>query len=639
MWDRLRRTNRATLAVAGTALAVVLFVCVNLIASLGLSAARADLTQEQVYTVSASTRHVLSSVTEPIRVRLYLSSGLIQDAPDLRAYTVRVRELLRAYELISGGKVHVEQIDPVPFSAAEDEAIGYNLQGFNLSRAGEQGYIGVVATNSVDRIETIRALTPARESYLEYDLTRMVLRLSRPSEPKIGVIDRLGLFGDRATGRRPSATIERLAEDFQLVQLDNNVTAIPDGLDALVVIHPYDLTLSALYAIDQFAIRGGPVLAFLDPVAEHSAPNPNNPATPMFPDSSLGPLMAAWGFQMDPKRVVGDTNMALQIRASAGPQVFIAKYPPWMIVNRDSLNPDDVVTGQLSLMSIASAGSLVKVDNAAKTTFTPLILTTPNSMLYDQATVISRGDPNELLRAFKASGTRQILATRITGAVDTVFPNGPPPVQPSSDPNAEPPAAPPPLIRHSQKPLNVIVVADTDLLSDDLNVNPSSGQPSTQNADFVVNALDSLVGGGELITLRSHGISFRPFTTVDRIEAAANDKYRNTQEKLQADLKDTQDKLAAMRAQAGPSASGGSSVETVSAQQAQTIAQFNQRIVDVRQQLRDTQGALRAEIDTLGNWLRLINILAVPVLIVLVGVGASLWRYVRLSRYLRRKPG
>jgi ABC-type uncharacterized transport system involved in gliding motility auxiliary subunit len=260
-------------------------------------------------------------------------------------------------------------------------------------------------------------------------------------------------------------------------------------------------------------------------------------------------------------------------------------------------------------------------------------------MLYDQATVISRGDPNELLRAFKASGTRQILATRITGAVDTLFVNGPPPVQPSSDPNAPPPADPPPLIKHSQKPLNVIVVADTDMLADDLNINPSSGQPSTQNADFVVNALDSLVGGGELITLRSHGISFRPFTTVDRIEAAANDKYRNTQEKLQADLKDTQDKLAAMRAQAGPSASAGSSVETVSVQQAQTIAQFNQRIVDVRQQLRDTQGALRAEIDTLGNWLRLINILAVPVLIVLVGIGASLWRYARLSRYLRRKPG
>jgi len=426
-----------------------------------------------------------------------------------------------------------------------------------------------------------------------------------------------------------------MADDFELVQLGPDVTAIPDGLDALVVIHPYDLTRSALYAIDQYAIRGGPVLAFLDTVAEHSAPNPNNPATPMFAESTLGPLMAAWGVQMDSKRVVGDTNMAVQIRASAGPQVFIAKYPPWLIVNRDSLNPDDVVTGQLSLMSIASAGSLVKLATG-KTAFTPLILTTPNSMLYDQATVISRGDPNELLRAFKASGIRQILATRIIGPVDTAFPDGPPPVQQSPN-NDEPPATPPPLVLHSQKPLNVILVADTDMLADDLNVSPSSGQPSTQNAAFVVNAIDSLVGGGELITLRSNGLSFRPFTTVDRIEAAANDKYRDTEQKLQADLKDTQDKLAAMRAQAGSPASGAPSVEALSVQQVQTIAQFNQRIVDVRQQLRDTQGALRAEIDTLGNWLRLINILAVPLLIALVGIAAALWRYVRLSRYLRHK--
>ena len=342
---------------------------------------------------------------------------------------------------------------------------------------------------------------------------------------------------------------------------------------------------------------------------------------------------------MDPKRVVGDTDMAVQIRGQAGTQVVIAKYPPWLVVDHSSLNPDDVVTAQLSLMGIATAGSLLKVANA-QTTFTPLIQTTPNSMLYDQATVINRDDPNELLRAFKSSGTRQVLATRITGTVDTAFPGGPPPPQQSSGDTGQPPPAPPPtLVRRSQKPLNVIIVADTDLLSDELNVDQSSGRPTTQNADFVVNSIDSLIGGGELIALRSTGLSFRPFTTVDRIEAAANDKYRDTEQKLQADLKDTQDKLAAMRAQVGASASAGSPVEALSAQQAETITQFNQRIVGVRQQLRDTQGALRAEIDALGNWLQLINILAVPVLIVLVGIGASLWRYIRLSRYLRHKPG
>jgi ABC-type uncharacterized transport system involved in gliding motility auxiliary subunit len=638
MWDRMQRANRATLAIAGAALAVVLFLCVNLIASLGLSAARADLTQDQVYTVSPSTRHVLSAVTEPILVRLYLSSALIADAPDVRSYAVRVRELLRSYELISGGKVHVQLIDPVPFSAAEDEAIGYNLASFNLSRAGEQGYIGVVGTNSVDRIETIPVLTPARENYLEYDLTRMVLRLSRPSEPSIGVMDGLGLFGNRETGRRPAASLDRLAKDFNIVQLNATVTAIPDELDALVVIHPHDLTASALYAIDQYAIRGGPVLVFLDVVAEHSPPQPNNPAMPLYPESSLDPLMTAWGVKIEPRRVVGDINMALQIRARAGPQVIIAKYPPWLLVDRDNLNPDDLVTRQLSLMRIETAGSLTHVGGA-QTTFTPLIKTTPESMLIDQATVLSRSDPNELVSAFKSSGIAQVLAARVTGTVDTVFSAVPPPPQ-SQDDNGQPPAPPPPLIRRSQKPLNVIVVADTDMLADELNINPNTGQPTSQNTDFVINALDSLEGGGELIALRSQGVSFRPFTTVDKIEAAANEKYRATEEKLQADLKDTQGRLAAMRAQAGSqnTASGGPPGEALSAQQQQTIAQFNQRIVEVRQQLRDTRGSLRTEIDALGNWLRLINILAVPAIIVLVGIGASLWRQIRLSRYLRHKP-
>jgi ABC-type uncharacterized transport system involved in gliding motility auxiliary subunit len=575
-------------------------------------------------------------VTEPILLRFYLSSGLVEEAPELRTYAARVRELLRSYEQLSGGKVHVEQIDPVPFSAAEDEAIGYNLNGFNLSRSGEQGYIGLVGTNSVDRIETISVLTPARESYLEYDLTRMVLRLSRPGEPKIGVIDRLNLLGNRQTGQQPAASIERMAEDFDLVQLAPDVTAIPDGLDALVVIHPHDLTQSALYAIDQYAIRGGPVLVFLDVFAEHSPPSQSNPAMPMYPDSNLDPLLAAWGVQMTPKKVVGDVDMALQVRGIAGGQVVIAKYPPWLIVDRDNLNPDDVVTGQLSLMRMASAGSLTRTDNA-KTTFTPLIRTTSNSMLFDQDLVMNRVDPNQLLSMYKPLGTPQVLAARITGSVDTAFPGGPPPVPPSSD-DAPPPAPPPALIAHSQKPLNVIVVADTDLLGDELNIDPATGQQNTQNTDFVINALDSLGGGGELIALRSHGVTFRPFTTIDKIEAAANDKYRDTEQKLQADLQDTQNKLAALRNQAGTSANGGASIEGLSAEQQKTIAQFNQRIVDVRQQLRNVRGALRAEIDALGDRLRMIDILAVPLLIVLVGIGVSLWRYVRLSRYLRRKP-
>jgi ABC-type uncharacterized transport system involved in gliding motility auxiliary subunit len=311
--------------------------------------------------------------------------------------------------------------------------------------------------------------------------------------------------------------------------------------------------------------------------------------------------------------------------------VVVADYPPWMIVDRDNLNPDDVVTSQLSLMRIATAGAIEHLD-ASKTAMTPLIRTTPNAMLYDQSQVLRRDDPTELTAAYKPSGVAQVLAARVTGEVDTAFPDGAPPPPPPSASGETPPPAPE-LVKHSEKPLNVIVVGDTDLLSDDMNVS-QSGQQVTQNSDFVINALDSLTGGGQLIALRGQGLSFRPFTTVDKIEAAANEKYRSTEDRLQTELKSTQEKLAAALARNG---GGEGAPGEPSTDQQQAIAQFNQQLVEVRQQLRDVRGALRSEIDALGDRLRLINIVAVPIVIVLAGIIVFAWRRYRLSRYLRRR--
>jgi ABC-type uncharacterized transport system involved in gliding motility auxiliary subunit len=378
------------------------------------------------------------------------------------------------------------------------------------------------------------------------------------------------------------------------------------------------------------------VLAFLDTIAEHGARSSTTPTNPQNPDSNLEPLLAAWGVKMDSKHVVGDISMAIKIRGRAGSQVVVADYPPWMIVDQDNLNPDDVVTGQLNIMRIATAGSITHLESS-QTEMTPLIQTTANSMLFDQAEVLRRDDPTELTAGYKPSGVQQVLAARITGEVDTAFPDGPPPAPPAGD-TGETPPPPPPLVTHSEKPLNVIIVGDTDMLTDDLNVN-QSGQQTTQNSDFVINALDSLTGGGQLIALRGQGISFRPFTTIDRIEAAANAKYRATEDRLQKELNDTQQELTALLARNSTvdPATGEVSLNGVSAEQEQAIAQFNQRLVEVRQQLRDVRGALRSEIDALGDRLRLINILAVPVVIVLMGIGVFAWRRYRLSRYLRSR--
>jgi ABC-type uncharacterized transport system involved in gliding motility auxiliary subunit len=635
MWNRIKNADRATLAVLGAVLAIVLFLATNLIVSLGLGGARVDLTENKIYTVSQSTRDVLASLEEPVTLKLYMSSALIDEAPSLRVYSDRVRQLLRSYEQIAGGKLRVEQSDPIPFSSQEDEALGYSLAAFNLSEAGEQGYFGVVGTNSVDGVETIAALTPSRESYLEYDLTRLIARLAHPTVPKIGIIDGLNLMGDPVTKRRPAAVMSRIAQDYQLVPVYPDATAIPDDVSALMIAHPFNLTPTALYAIDQFAIRGGGVLAFLDVIAEHDVRNAATPTNPQNPASTLGPLMAAWGVSMDPEQVAGDISMAIKIRGRAGAQVVVADYPPWMILDRDNLNPDDAVTGQLTLMRIATSGALEHIDGS-KTVLEPLIQTTPNSMMYTQAQVMRRDDPTELTAAYVPSGVQRVLAARVTGEVDTAFPDGAPTPPPPSE-NADTPLPQPALIKHSDRPLNVIIVGDTDILSNDMNVS-QAGQQTTQNADFVINALDSLTGGGQLIGLRGQGLSFRPFTTVDRIEAAANEKYRATEDRLQTELKETQDKLAALVAQnsAGQPA-GEQTLEGPTPEQQQAITEFNQRLVEVRQQLRDVRGALRSEIDALGDLLRLINILAVPILIVLAGIAVFAWRRFRLSRYLRHR--
>ena len=636
MWNLIKNVDRAPLAVVGAILAIVLFLATNLLVSLGLGNARLDLTENRIYTLSQSTRDVLGSLQEPVALRLYMSSGMVEDAATLRVYADRVRQLLRSYQQLAGGKLSVEQIDPIPFSSLEDEAIGYSLAAFNLNRAGEQGYFGLVGTNAVDGIETIPALTPAREAYLEYDLTRLIARLAQPSVPKVGIIDGLSLMGDAATRRRPASVISRIAKDYELVPVYPDATAIPEGVSALIIIHPFNLTPSALYAIDQFAIRGGGVLAFLDAIAEHDVPSAMTPTSPQNPNSNLEPLMAAWGVKMDAKRVVGDLSMALKIRGRAGSQVVVADYPPWLIIDRDNLNPDDAVTAQLNLMRIATAGAIEKLG-AGSTNFTPLIQTTTNSALFTQGEVLRRDAPTVLTANYTPSGAQQVLAARVTGEVNTAFPDGAPPPPPPSD-AGEAQLAPPQLVTRSEKPLNVIIVGDTDLLTNELNIS-QSGQQTTQNSDFVINALDSLTGGGQLIGLRGQGISFRPFTTVDRIEAAANDKYRATENRLQDELSQTQANLQALLVQnsATDAATGEPVLQEISPEQQEAVAQFNQRLVEVRQQLRDVRGALRGEIDALGDVLRLINIAAVPVLTVLAGIVIFAWRRRRLARYLRRR--
>ena len=632
MLQRIRNANRTTLALGAIALAIVLFLSVNMITALALRAQRLDLTEDRLFTLTPSTERVIAAIEEPITLHLYQSAALIDAVPALRVYADRVNEVLRTYEQLSDGKIRVERINPLPFSAEEDRALSYGLSGANLERTGERGYFGLVGTNSVDQLETIAFLDPSREAFLEYDLTRMVYRLTQAEEPKVAVIDGLNMFGDVQRQRYPMAITEIVGENYELQSLDQNVATIPGDVDALVVVHAPQLTDQAKYVIDQFVLSGRPALVFIDPLAENSPRNPTNPNLPQFPASDLKPMTDAWGIEMVPDKVVGDREMAIQVTGMAGGQRVIADYLPWLQIREAAFNDEDVITAQLRLMRMSSAGSLFPLDGAT-TTFTPLIRTTANSMLLDRTEVMQRPSPTVFLDKFQPSGQSQVLAARITGTVRTAFPMGPPPA-PAEDPAAPTPARLP-HIAESVAPINVIIVADADMLVDSHVVN-DAGQPISNNNDFVTNALDNLTGGEELIGLRGRGISFRPFTLVENMELAAQAQYQETERRLTAELEETQRQLAELQ---NPGQQAGPDLAALTEEQQQAVARFNRQMLDLRQQLRDVRAALRQEIDALDTRLRLLNILLIPGIVVLIGVAAALWRRARLARYLRRRAG
>ncbi|MCC6982886.1 MAG: Gldg family protein [Bauldia sp.] len=630
---RTEPTNRATLVVAGIALAIVLFFCVNLLTSTLFRGQRVDLTEQRLYTVTDSTREVLAGLTEPITLSFYASSNFLEVSPGARVLADQISELLGTYARLSNGMIRVERIDPSPFSVAEDRAVSYQLRGQLLNEAGERGYFGLVGTNGVDGLETIPQFSPARESLLEYDITRMVNRLATIKEPVVGFMDGIGMFGVAAAGRYPWAIIEIVNENYDLRQIEQNTTAIPDDLDVLIVAHPVMITDQARYAIDQYVLRGGKLLAFIDAQADRSQPSPQNPNEPQFPASDLEPMMAAWGVQIVPDKVVGDRSMAQRVTGRGpGGQLVFADDVTILQVRSNSLNPTDPITAQLQLMRMTQTGALVPVANAA-TSFTPLISTTEDSMLIDEPAVRRMATPVDLLNAFVPSGQRQVVAARIEGPAATAFPNGPPPAPAPTAGEAPPPVQDPAQqIRESSEPITVVLVADTDMLHNSSIIN-EQGAEVGDNVSFILNAIENLAGGDALINLRSRGFTFRPFTTIEEIATRAQNTYQATEQRLRGELQEIEQQLAQIQS---PMAAGIRG-PALTPEQQRTVAEYNTRSLEVRQELRAVTANATREINNLLTNVRLFNIFLIPALVVLVGLIIALIRRAVLASYLRRR--
>ena len=628
--------NTKALSLAGLLVALALLFAVNILSSSVFTAARVDLTENRLFTLSDGTRNILAGLQEPITLRLYLSERLIRNLP-------AIKSLMDEYARAADGMIEVHIIDPEPFSEEEDRAVGFGLTGVPMEGGEEKLYMGLVGTNSVDDEDIIPFLSTSRESFIEYDITRMVYNLSGPELPVVGLLSSLPINGLgpqaalRGATAPPWAVMEQVEKLFEVQTIEADASEIPEEIDVLLLVHPKRLDDTTLYAIDQFVLGGGRVLAFIDPHSESEPPPPQAMAM-MRPSrgSELETLLSAWGVESEPAMVVGDLQLAAKVRMQRQQQILTLDYPVWINVLPEMFDPDDTVTAELGNITFATPGYLQPLENAS-TTFRPLIETTDNAALYEAARFLDpNADPQELLRNYLPVGHPLVLAARIEGSVKSAFPDGPPPAEGTEEAPAAATKgdddgakeAPREHLAESKDDINVIVVADSDILADRfwVQVQEFLGNriaiPSAANGAFVINALDNLVGSNDLISVRNRGSFIRPFQRVNALRRDAELEFRQKEQELIQRLEETEQRLVELE----KSKQGGDASLIMSPEQQQELVRFRQEKIAIRTDLRDVRRNLRRDIERLDARLKFINIALVPILIGIGGLLAGLWR-------------
>jgi len=615
-------SKKSHLGATGLAVIGVLFIAIMLLANTLLRGAKVDLTADNLYTVSEGTDHIVQGLKEPVNLYLFFSEKTATPIPQIRNHGIRVRELLEELVSRSNGKLTLKVIDPQPFSEEEDRAQELGVQSVPLGATGDKLYLGLAATNSTDGKEAIAFLDPQSEEQLEYDVAKLIHKLSNAKKPVVGFLSSLPMQGDfdMQTGRpREGWVVYSQIEQLYTVQtLEPTLTSIGNDVDVLVLVHPKALPPAALYAIDQFALRGGHILAFVDPnsQADQSGADPNNPMAAMAADKSshLEPLLTAWGVDFKSDQVIADLERGLTVSMREGepPSQHIA------ILGFDNASmAKDVITARLDSINMATAGSLKALAQTgeSKLKFEPLIRTSAQAGLIPSQRFAMLSDPASLRDGFKPSG-ELVVAARISGDGVSAFPNGPP----------EGVAAAPDALKKSSKSMNIVVIADTDLLSDFMWVQQRNffgqtiAQPFANNGELAWNALDNLSGSADLISIRGRAPYSRPFERVEELRRNADARFRSTEQQLETQLQQTEEQLNKLQsAQPGNDA-------ILSPEAANAIERFQNEKLRIRKELRKTKADLELDIKALGTRLKLINMLAMPLVIIAVGLMVYSWR-------------
>ncbi len=612
----------------------VLFIGLIILVNASLTGWRIDLTENKLFTLSAGTLNILQSLEEPIRLDFYFSQKALTGYPKLANYGARVRDMLQEYETRADGMVRLNIIDPEVFSEEEDQAVASGMQSVSLNQAGDRAYFGLVGTNSTDDEKTIPFFQANREPALEYDISKLIYNLAYPDKRVIGILSALPVFGDPEADLPKWTIIDTINEFFKVRQLDEDATRF-DGIDVLMIIHPKELTDATLFAIDQYALKGGKMMVFIDPMAEADTTKPD-PERPMLPDldSDLEPLTSAWGVTLVEQKIAGDIDSAMHVQARIGNSSQQVIYLPWLKLAKESINQDDFATSLIKVIHMGTAGILEHKEDS-DTQFSPLIQTTKKSMQIERDLFYIQRDPRVFLDNFKSDDKRKTIAARLRGVAKTAFPDGFPKDVSEDEDEKEEDNTPGDSTETfvSEGDINVIVVADTDILSDKFWIRKGRffgleiPQTIANNGDFVVNALENMSGNNDLSGLRARGEYTRPFERVEHIRREAELEYREREQTLKKTLRETEEKIRALRQEQNT----GEETNTVllTPEQSAEIKKFQALRIDTRKQLRSVQHELKKNIESLDAKLRFFNILFLPLLITIIAITAGVYRTAR----------
>ena len=635
--------------------AVALLVSVGLISA--LPSIRIDLTEDDLFSLADGTRNIVSGLEEPIELLFFYSESATEDQPQIRSYGTRVQELLREIVIASGGNLVLSIVDPEPFSEEEDLATQYGVQPVPVTQGGQGIYFGLVAVeldNEKDpalRVsETMPLIRPDQEQFLEYEFMQLVTRVANPDLKVVGLLTTLDIDGgfDPMTGQATQQWMitDYIRQLYDLRRIETNTEIIEEDVDILMIVHPEGLSEQTLYAIDQHVMRGGETFVFLDPTADSMVSRSERGSMiPAGMRSDLPGLLEAWGVDYASDKVLTDNTLALRVQMGQGsrPVAHIGMIG----ANRTALAGDDIITRRLENLNLSSVGALAPRDGAT-TRFEPLIQSSSDAMLTNASLLEDVLDPSVLFDEFVSANERYTIAARVSGVISSAFPEGRPVSKhAAADANEEEAEADDDNdsdeariekassdsdtmeahLSQTSGETNILLFADTDVLTDRLWVQVAQfmgqriPQPYANNGDFVINALDNLSGGADLVSIRSRGRYSRPFERVVKLQREADDRLRTEEAALLERLAETEEQLAALNTDEGGQLLGQLTPEIQT-----EIDRFNAELLDTRRSLRDVQFQLTADIEALGSNLKWFNTAAIPMLLTVIALFMSLTR-------------